>query len=169
MINKKLQDAINAQINAELWSAYYYLSMSLDAERKALNGIANWFWVQWLEEQDHARIFQKYMGSQNAAVVLKPIDSVQSEWKSAAQMFEDTLEHEEEVTEMIHKIALLARDFQDFATLNRLQWFIDEQIEEEQQARDLIAALNLVGDNKYGLFAIDRQLAFRQYEKASEL
>ena len=82
MITKTMQNAINRQINAELWSAYLYLAMSMDAEAKALKGIANWFFVQWLEEQDHARIFQNYMNSSGAKVILHPIDKVDTEWEN---------------------------------------------------------------------------------------
>ena len=109
-----MQNKINEQINAELWSAYLYLSMAMDAEAKALRGIANWFFVQWLEEQDHARIFQNYMNAQGARVVLKPIPDVQIEWKNVLDMFKDTVKHEEEVTAMIRDLIQLAMDEKDF-------------------------------------------------------
>ena len=100
MITKAMQNAINKQINAELWSAYLYLSMSMDAEAKALKGIANWFFVQLREEQDHARILQNYLNSSGAKVILLPIDEVDSEWKNPLEMFKQTLKHEKEVTEI---------------------------------------------------------------------
>ena len=102
-----MQNAINRQINAELWSAYLYLAMSMDAEAKTLKGIANWFFVQWLEEQDHARIFQNYMNASGAKVILQPIDEVDSEWDNPLEMFQETLKHEKEVTEMINDLVRL--------------------------------------------------------------
>lgn len=165
MICKKLQDAINSQINAELWSAYLYLSMSLDAESKALKGAASWFWVQWLEEQDHARIFQNFLNSQEVRVELMPIVSVPTEWPTLLHMFKDTLEHEMEVTAMIRRLVSIARDQQDCLTFNRLQWFVDEQSEEERQARDLINLLEFIGESPYGLLQFDRELGERRYHK----
>ena len=165
MICKKLQDAINSQINAELWSAYLYLSMSLDAESKALKGAASWFWVQWLEEQDHARIFQNFLNSQEVRVELMPIVSVPTEWPTLLHMFKDTLEHEMEVTAMIRRLVSIARDQKDCLTFNRLQWFVDEQSEEERQARDLINLLEFIGESPYGLLQFDRELGERRYHK----
>ena len=88
MLSQKLHDAINAQINAELWSAYLYLSMSLDAEAKGYKGVANWFFVQWQEEQDHARILMNYLNSRDCKVELKPIDEVQTSWGSVLEMLQ---------------------------------------------------------------------------------
>ena len=105
MLSKRLHDALNAQINAELWSAYLYLSMSMDAENKGLKGVANWFFVQFREEQDHARILMNYINSRDAKVVLKPIEEVRTEWTSPLDMFKDTLEHEKVVTSMINNLA----------------------------------------------------------------
>ncbi len=169
MITKNLQNAINSQINAELWSAYLYLAMSLDAERKALKGISNWFWVQWLEEQDHARIFQKYLSERDAQVILEPIKGVPTEWNTPIQMFKETLKHEQEVTAMINHIVKLAREQGDNETLSRLQWFIDEQIEEEANARDILATLELLADSGSGMYMFDRELAERKYQKATPL
>ena len=98
MLSKKLHDAVNAQINAELWSAYLYLAMSMDAEAKGYKGVANWYHVQFREEQDHARIFMNYLNSRDAKVVLQPIDAVPETWESVADMFKQTLEHEKKVT-----------------------------------------------------------------------
>jgi len=103
MLSKKLHEAMNAQINAELWSAYLYLSMSMDAEAKGLKGVANWFYVQFQEEQDHARIFMNYILSRDAEVKLLPIEEVRTAWTSPLEMFQDTLVHEKEVTAMIQQ------------------------------------------------------------------
>lgn len=169
MISKRLHDAINAQINAELWSAYLYLAMSMDAEAKGYKGVANWFFVQFREEQDHARILMNYLNSREAKVELRPIDAVPGVWESVEAMFRQTLEHEKVVTGLIHKLVAIAREEQDFASLNRLIWFVDEQIEEEESARDMIAACEAVECNKYGMYMLDKELATRTYAEPSPL
>ena len=108
MLSNKLHDALNAQINAELWSAYLYLSMSMDAEAKGLKGVANWFYIQFREEQDHARIFMNYLLSRDCEVKLAPIAEVRTAWSSPLEMFRDTLEHEKKVTAMINNLAAIA-------------------------------------------------------------
>ncbi len=169
MISKQLHDAINAQINAELWSAYLYLSMSLDAEAKGHKGVANWFYVQFREEQDHARIFMNYLTSRDAKVELKPIDEVPTQWDSVLAMFQKTLEHEKVVTGLINQLAAIANKDNDYASINRINWFIDEQVEEEETARDMIAAFEAVENNKYGLYMLDKELAARTYTTPSPL
>ncbi len=169
MISKNLHDAINAQINAELWSAYLYLAMSLDAENKGYKGVANWFHVQFQEEQAHARIFMNYLNSRDAKVVLQPIAEVPAEWDNVLAMFKHTLEHEKKVTSLIHNLAAIANEDRDFASINRLNWFIDEQVEEEENARDMITAVEAVEDNKYGMYMLDKDLATRTYTVPSPL
>ena len=169
MISQRLHSAINDQINAELWSAYLYLSMSLDAESKGLKGVANWFYVQWLEEQDHARILMNYLHSQDAKVTLKPIEAVQTEWGTVLDMFNKTLEHEKVVTSLINNLATIAIEDRDFASSNMLVWFINEQVEEEESARDMIFAVESVEGNKYGMYQLDKELATRVYNQASPL
>ena len=169
MLSNRLHQAINAQINAELWSAYLYLSMSMDAEAKGLKGVANWFHVQYLEEQDHARIFMNYLNSRDAKVTLLPIEEVPSEWNSVLAMFEQTLAHEKKVTALINNLAAIANEDRDFASINRLVWFIDEQVEEEENARQMIAAVEAVEGNKYGMYMLDKELAARTYATPSPL
>ena len=169
MLSKNLHEAVNAQINAELWSAYLYLAMSMDAEAKGLKGVANWFYVQYLEEQDHARIFMNYLNSRDAKVTLLPIEGVPSEWDSVLAMFTQTLEHEKKVTALINNLAFIANEDRDFASINRLVWFIDEQVEEEENAREMIAAVEAVEGNKYGMYMLDKELATRTYTQASPL
>ena len=169
MITKTMQNAINKQINAELWSAYLYLAMSMDAEAKALKGIANWFFVQWLEEQDHARIFQNYMNASGAKVILHPIDKVESEWDNPLEMFQETLKHEKEVTEMINDLVRLAMSEGDFATLSRLQWFVDEQVEEEENARDLVDNFSRAGKDFGTILELDARLGEREHSKPEPL
>ena len=169
MLSQKLHDAINAQINAELWSAYLNLSMSMDAEAKGYKGVANWFFVQWQEEQDHARILMNYLNSRDCKVELKPIDEVQTEWSSVLEMFQETLKHEKVVTSLINNLAAIAAEDRDFASSNMLVWFIDEQIEEEESARDMIFAAEAVEGDKYGMYQLDKELAARTYTQASPL
>ena len=169
MLSKNLHQAINVQINAELWSAYLYLAMSMDAEAKGLKGVANWFHVQYLEEQDHARIFMNYLNSRDAKVVLQPIAEVPTEWNSVLEMFEQTLAHEKKVTALINNLAFIANEDRDFASINRLVWFIDEQVEEEENAREMIAAVEAVEGNKYGMYMLDKELATRVYTTPSPL
>ena len=169
MLSKQLHHAINAQINAELWSAYLYLSMSMDAEAKGLKGVANWFYVQYLEEQDHARIFMNYLNSRDAKVILQPIAEVPTEWDSVLAMFKQTLEHEKKVTALINNLAFIANEDRDFASINRLVWFIDEQVEEEENAREMIAAVEAVEGNKYGMYMLDKELSTRVYNTPSPL
>ena len=169
MISQKLHDAINSQINAELWSAYLYLSMSLDAESKGYKGFANWFYVQFQEEQAHARIFMNYLNSRDAKVELLPVAEVPSSWDSILDMYKQTLQHEKKVTSLINNLAYIAREDNDFASINRLTWFIDEQVEEEESAQEIIDQLDAVEDNKYGLLMIDKELATRVYNVPSPL
>jgi ferritin len=169
MLSKKLADALNAQVNAEFWSAYLYLSMSLAAEAKGLKGVANWFQVQFKEEQDHAHIFMNYMQSRDVEVKLTAIDAVRTEWSSPLEMFKDTLEHEKKVTAMIHNLAAIASADNDYASSNKLVWFIDEQVEEESNAREMIAAFDAVEGNKFGLYMLDKELATRTYTVPSPL
>ena len=169
MLSKQLHEALNAQINAELWSAYLYLSMSMDAESKGLKGVANWFYIQFREEQDHARIFMNYLHARDAKVELRPLAEVRTAWGSALEMFRDTLAHEQKVTALIHNLAAIAAGDKDFASANKLVWFIDEQVEEEENAREMIAACEAVEGNKYGMYMLDKELAARTYSVPSPL
>ena len=169
MMSRELYKAINDQINAELWSAYLYLSMSMDCEAKGYKGIANWFYVQFQEEQDHARIFMNYLNSRDEKVVLLPIAEVKTEWDSVLDMYKDTLNHEKKVTAMIHNLAAIAQQDRDYASVNRIVWFIDEQVEEEEAAREMITTFEAVEGNKYGMYMLDKELAARTYVAPSPL
>lgn len=169
MLSQQLHKAINDQINAELWSAYLYLSMSLDAESKGFGGVANWFYIQFQEEQAHARIFMNYLNSRDAKVELAPIAEVPTSWNSVLDMFTQTLEHEKKVTSLIYNLAAIATEDRDYASINRLNWFIDEQVEEEESAREMITAVEAVEGNKYGMYMLDKELASRVYNVPSPL
>ncbi|MBD5370665.1 MAG: ferritin [Bacteroides sp.] len=163
MIKKKIEDALNEQINAEMWSAYLYLSMSLHFEHEGRPGIANWFRVQFQEEQAHALALMDYLNARDARVVLQPVAGVPTEWESPKAAFEDTLAHEKKVTALINNLYAMAEAEKDFATRQKLNTFVAEQVEEEDNVRQIIDDLNLVGTDGTGLYQIDRQLAGRTY------
>lgn len=169
MISTKLQDAINAQINAELWSAYLYLAMGMHFESEGYAGIANWYKVQFKEEQAHAEIFMNYLNSRGGRVVLAPIAEVPAAWDSPLAAFVATLEHEEKVTALINALYKLADEETDYATKGKLDWFISEQVEEEETAKGIIDRLKLVGDNGMGLYMLDQELATRVYNVPAPL
>ncbi|MBO4655788.1 MAG: ferritin [Bacteroidales bacterium] len=161
MISKKMQEAINAQINAEMWSAYLYLAMSMDANDKGLKGVAHWYRKQYDEEMEHAFRFVHYLEEQLARVELKPIAKFKTSWKNMTEMFNETLEHEKVVTGLIHKLCDLAAKEKDYATANMLQWFVNEQVEEEANATELIEAAKCIGNDKAAFFMFDKELAAR--------
>jgi len=163
MLNKKIETAINDQINAEFWSAYLYLSMSMYCANKNLQGASNWFHIQFKEEQAHAEKFMAYILSRGGQVLLQPIAMVDTSWDSLLSAFQATLAHEKVVTAKINHIYNLAVEEKDFATQSMLNWFIDEQVEEEETAQQMIDTLEMIGDNGYGLYQFDKELAARVY------
>ena len=169
MFNKKIETAINDQINAELWSVYLYLSMSAYCYDNGYNGVANWYQVQFKEEQDHAMILFNYVISRGGRVTLKPIEAVPTQWDSLLNSFEETLKHERIVTGLINDLYTLALQESDYATQSMLKWFIDEQVEEEETALDIINNLKMIKDNGYGLYMLDKELSGRTYKTAAPL
>lgn len=169
MLSAKVQEALNAQINAEFWSAYLYLSMSAWCAAEGKPGMANWYEVQFMEEQDHARILFNYVLQRGGKVELKPIEAVPTAWTDAMNVFEETLKHEEKVTSLINNLYAIAHSENDYATLSMLKWFVDEQVEEEDNVRTLIDKLKMMEGNGYGLFMLDKDLAARVYTQASPL
>ena len=169
MLNPKVQDAINEQINAELYSAYLYLSMAQYFEAEGLAGFANWFKIQFQEEQAHATIFMNYVNQRGGRVMLKAIDAVPTTWDSPMEVFRATLEHEQKVTALINSLYTLAMQEEDYAPRDRLNWFVGEQVEEEDNCRALIDKLRLIGDNGMGLYMLNTELAARTYAAPSPL
>ena len=163
MLNPKIQDALNEQINAELWSAYLYLSMAMNFEAAGRPGIANWFKIQFQEEQAHAQIFINYVNQRGGRVVLKAIDAVPTEWATPLEAFEATLAHETKVTALLNALYSLAEQESDYATRDRLNWFVSEQVEEEDNCRQLIDKFRLIGDNGMGIYMLDQELGARTY------
>ena len=163
MINSKLEAIINKQINAEMYSAYLYLSMSSYFESINLPGFANWMRVQFEEEQFHAMRFFTYLADRGGRIVLEAIEKPQTEWKNPIEIFEHTLEHEQHVTALLNAIAELAEDEKDRATQNLMVWFIDEQIEEESAAEKILNELKWINGEGHGMLMLDREMAARVF------
>ncbi len=163
MLKKAMQKALNEQINAELYSSYLYLAMSAWCHTKDMPGMASWFKVQAQEELIHAGKFFDYINDRDGQVTLGAIDAASGEWRSPKEVFQATVEHEEKVTARILKLVELATKEGDHTTWTFLQWFVNEQIEEEASARQLLGQLRLIGDNGSGLYVLDKELAARVF------
>jgi ferritin len=164
VLSQKLQDAINEQIKNELYSAYLYLSMSAYSEDASLPGFANWMRLQAQEEVSHAMKFFDFINERGGRVVLHAIDQPPAEFESPIDLFERTLEHERKVTGMIHQLYELALKENDYPTQVMLHWFIEEQVEEEDSASQILDTLERIGDKAYALVALDRELGRRAAE-----
>lgn len=158
MLSDKLQDALNAQINMELQAYYTYLSMSAYLEDAGLKGFAQWMFHHAEEEMMHAMKIYDYIHSRRGRVRLMALPDPRTEWDSVLDAFEDALHHEEAVTASIQKLVTLAREENDYATDSFLQWFVDEQVEEEEVVDEAIQKLKLIGDFKPGLYLLDREM-----------
>jgi ferritin len=165
---KSVEEILNKQINAEFWSAYLYLSMSSYLAQKGLTGFANWMRVQYQEEVSHALKIFDYVIARGGNVKLEPIAAVETDWKGIKEIFDSTYEHECKVTDMIHNCYEVALKERDHATANMLQWFIDEQAEEEESALEIIDKLKMVGDNGAALYMMDKELAARTFVDATQ-
>jgi ferritin len=161
MLNKKVEEAINEQIKNELYSGYLYLSMSAYFEANNLPGFARWMRLQAEEEQEHALKFFDFVNDRGGRVVLHAIDQPPVEFESALAIFEQTLEHEQKVTSLIHQLYELALEQNDYPSQVMLQWFIDEQVEEEKNATEIVDTLKMVGDQGQALVMLDRALGRR--------
>lgn len=169
MLDQRMQDAINEQINWELYSGYLYLSMASQFAESGMSGGQNWMTVQYQEELAHAQIMFNYVLTRGGRVVLEAIDKPRAEWPDGLSMFEDALAHEEKVTERIHDLASLALEIKDHASYNFLQWFIAEQVEEEETASDMVQKFRMAGEHPAGLYQLDRELGARLYHIPSPL
>lgn len=162
MLNKKLESAINDQIQRELASAYIYLSMAAYFEANTLPGFANWMHIQFHEEQAHAFKFFNFVYDRGGVVKLQAIEQPPVEFESSLDVFEQTLAHEQKVTGHINDLYALAVEERDYPSQTLLQWFIDEQVEEEKNASDIIDMLKMVEGNAHALLMLDRELGARQ-------
>jgi ferritin len=164
-----MEEALNAQINAEFESAYLYLSMATWFEEKNLEGMANWMMIQFKEEQTHALKFYNYLVERGGRVSLKAIKGPKTEWNTILQVFEETLEHERLVTSLINNLVNIAIEEKDHATNSMLQWFINEQVEEEANVDRIINQLKMIGDHPQGIFMLDREFATRVFVDATQV
>ena len=163
MLSKKIEKALNEQLNKEMYSAYLYMSMSAHSTSIGLSGFANWFMVQYHEEMEHAMKIYNYINEQGGKVKLMAIDEPPSVFKGPMDMFQKTLKHEQFITKSINDLMDLAIKEKDHATQIFLQWFVTEQIEEEGNDNEIIDKLKLAGDKGNGLFMIDKELGARVY------
>lgn len=162
-INTKVEDAINKQINAEVYSAYLYLGMSARCTEMNLKGMAHWFYVQSQEEMTHAMKFYRFVLDRSGHPVLPAIEGVSTAWKTPVEMFAAAYAHEQKVTALLNNIVDIALAERDHATASLLNWFVDEQVEEEANASEISEKLKQIGDSKEGLFMLDKDLSVRVF------
>jgi len=163
MLKEKILNALNEQINAEQYSALLYLSMSAWLSDKGLPGFANWTYIQYQEELTHANKFFKYVTERGGKVTLKSIAQMDTEFKDVVDIFEKTLKHEQHVTSLINNLVDIAVEERDHATQSFLKWFVDEQVEEEANAQEILDTLKLINGQGNGIFMLDRELRQRVF------
>lgn len=163
MISKKMEDAFNDQVAAEYYSAHLYLAMSAYFQAADMPGFTNWMRVQYQEEMSHAEKIFDYVIERDGRAVLKAFDAPPVDWKSTLDAFEATYKHEQHVTGRINNLMDLAIAEKDHAAQIFLQWFVNEQVEEEASVKSIIQQLKLLGDSRAGLFQIDRELGQRVF------
>lgn len=161
MLSEKMQEALNDQLDAELYSAYLYLSMSAYFESLNLGGFANWMKVQAQEETVHAMKFHAYTNERGGRVKLGAVEAPPWEWDSPLAVFEAAYQHEQKVTGLINDLVKIAKGENDHATEIFLQWFVTEQVEEEDSVSKVVSMLELIGDSGHGLLMADRELGQR--------
>ncbi len=167
MLDKKVVELLNTQINKEFYSAYLYLDFSVFYEELGLDGFANWYQIQAQEERDHAMLFLKYMQNNGAKVTLDAIAKPDKKLKDKKDPLEASLEHERYVTSLIHDIYEASYEAKDFRTMQFLDWFVKEQGEEEKNAEDMIKKMELFGDDAKSLYMLNSEMAARVYSAPS--
>ena len=168
MLTDKMQKALNGQMNAELYSSYLYLSMNAYFKSVNLDGFANWMYYQAQEELEHAMKFYDFICQRGGRVQFAQIEAPPSEWNSPLAVFEDTLAHEQKVTGLINDLVEVANEERDHASQIFLQWFVSEQVEEEDSVGGVLEQLKLMGEAKGGLFMMDREMAKRRPSGGAE-
>jgi len=161
MLDKKMEDQLNKQVNAELYSAYMYQSMSSYLEDSGLSGMAHWMSNQAIEEMVHAKKIYDFIIERGGRALLTAIEGPPTEWKSPLDLFENAYKHETKVTGMINDLVNLAIELKDHATNQFLQWFVAEQVEEEASADEIVQKLKIIGDGGQGMFMLDKELGQR--------
>ena len=166
-MDKKVSKLINEQITKELYSAYLYLDFSIFYEQQGLDGFANWYMIQAQEERDHAMLMLKYLQLNGEKAELGAIDKPDKELKELMDPLRAGFEHEQYVTSLINDIYSAAYDVKDFRTMQFLDWFVKEQLEEEKNADDMIKKMELFGNDSKGLYSLDAEYAARIYSAPS--
>lgn len=167
-LNKNIEAILNNQINKEFWSAYFYLSMSNYLNANGMPGFANWMHVQFQEEISHALKLQYFVNERGGRVMLEPIAEVRTEWDGVLDIYQETLKHEEIVTGLINECVNVAMDERDHATVNFLQWFVDEQVEEEATVGEIIDQLKMFNCQGQGLYMMDKEFKTRVFVDATK-
>lgn len=162
MLSKSMEEALNRQVNRELYSAYLYTSMSAYFSSVNLAGFAKWMRVQAKEERAHAAKIYDYILARAGKITLLDIEAPKAKWASAGKVFEDVYAHEQKVTGMIHALVELATKEKDHATFEMLQWFVKEQVEEEENASEILSKIKSIGDVPGQLFHLDHELGKRE-------
>ena len=166
-IKKEMQDAINDQINAEMYSAYLYLSMASWFDDEDLPGFSNWMRCQYMEESMHAMKFFNYLNERGGRAELKAIEGPAVSWESYVEAFKAVVEHEEYISMRINKLVTLSRKLEDYATESFLMWYVDEQVEEEDVANQILVKLKRLKDDSNGLLRFDEEMAARALAPAA--
>jgi ferritin len=166
-IKKEMQDAINDQIQAELFSAYLYLSMASWLDNEDLPGFSNWMRCQYMEETMHAMKFFNFLNERGGRAELKAIEGPDITWNSYVEAFEAVVKHEEYISERINKLVTLSRKLEDYATESFLMWYVDEQVEEEDSANEILSKVKRIKTDSNGLFMLDKELAGRALSAAA--
>ena len=167
MLNAKVKELLNQQVNKEFYSAYLYLDFSNYFEARGLDGFANWYKIQAQEERDHAMLFLQYLQNNGEKVTLDAIAKPDKDLNDKLQVLKYGLEHEQYVTSLIHTIYEAAYGVKDFRTMQFLDWFVKEQGEEEKNAEDMIKKMELFGDDAKGLYMLNSEMAARVYSAPS--
>ena len=167
MLNERVRELLNQQINKELYSAFLYLDFSNYFEDRGLDGFANWYYIQAQEERDHAMLFYRYLQNNNEKVTLEAIAKPDKVLDSDMGVLKAGLEHEEYVTSLINDIYAVAYEQKDFRTMQFLDWFVKEQGEEETNANDMITKMELFGSDPKSLYMLNSELATRVYTAPS--
>ena len=168
MFSKQMENALNDQINAEMYSAYLYLAMSAYFQSTNLSGFANWMKIQAQEEMVHAMKFYDYINERGGRVALQDIEAPPKDWDSPLDVFDATLLHEQKVTSLINTLVDIAMEERDHATNIFLQWFVSEQVEEEDTANEMLQKIKLMGDAPGGMFMLDNEMGQRVFTSPAD-
>lgn len=161
ILNEKIQEALNKQINAEMYSSYLYFAMAAYLESQNLHGMSKWMFKQGVEELGHAQKLYNYIHERSGRVFLEAIEKPPTEWKDARTVFEEGLKHEAYITHRINELVELAEAEKDYPTLNFLQWYVNEQVEEEATFEAILEKFDILKNHPGGLYIIDRELGSR--------